>query len=57
MAESTIDLLTKDFKKLFKPFLRSLKDLKFKYGSELGQELFEATIEQAARELEKEIKR
>lgn len=57
MDESTIDLLTKDFKKLFKPFLRSLKDLKSKYGSELGQELFEATIEQAARELEKEIKR
>ena len=56
MTESAIDLLQSDFKKLFKPFLRDLQKLRGKYINELGAELFEATIADAAQQLKKEIK-
>jgi hypothetical protein len=56
VVESSIDLLTKDFKRLFKPFLRDLNGLRTKYFTTLGKDCFEATIAEAARQLEKEAK-
>ena len=57
MSESSIDSLQRDFKKIFKPFLQKLNGLRNKYYDELGKDLYEATIADAAQQLEKEIKR
>jgi len=57
VSESSIDSLQRDFKKIFKPFLQKLNGLRSKYYDELGKDLYEATITDAAQQLEKEIKK